>query len=134
MISELDTQMPPRIKRIDIFLLAVGGVMLAFLATAHIIVVPELLDSWKEFGLTVPPVTRFALSTEGLLLAEVPGLALFFAAAVSLWRGQKRRGGVLSALCILVAFIGGVLFVTSTSLPEMPLSRAPKPSDFQQEQ
>ena len=125
--------MPSRIKRVDIFLLAVGGIMLAFLATAHIVVVPELLDSWKEFGLIVPPVTQFAMSTKGLLLAEIPGVALFFAAAVSLWRGQKRRGGVLVVLCILVAFIGGVLFVSSTSLPEVPPSRAPKPSDFQQE-
>jgi hypothetical protein len=49
---------PRRFKAIEIILLSVSGIMLAFFATAHLVVVPAMLDSFREFGLVAPPVTE----------------------------------------------------------------------------
>jgi len=125
--------MPSRFKPIEVVLLSVGGIMLAFFATAHVLVAPTMLDSLAETGLILSPLTQLALSTKGLLLVELPGVALFCLAAVSLRRGHKRRGRVLSALCILEAFVGGLLLVYSLSLVKPSPEAAPKPTDFQAE-
>jgi len=121
-----------RLKPIEILLLSVSGIMLALLTAAHLVVVPAMLDSFREFGLIAPPSTQLALSTKGLLLVEVPGLALFCGAAVSFWRGEKRRGSLLIVLCILGTFIAGSLFVASISLPRPAPAATPQAADSPQ--
>ena len=91
--------------------------MLAVFAIAHLIIVPAMLDSFREFGLIAPPATQLALSTTGLLIVELPGVVLVCGAAVSLLRGDKKRGGMLIALCVLLTFVASVFFVYSLSLP-----------------
>ncbi len=103
--------------------------MLAFLTAAHLVVVPAMLDSFRDFGLIAPPSTQLALSTKGLLLVEVPGLALFCGAAVSFWRGETRRGSRLIVLCMLGTFIAGLLFVVSISLPRPAPAATPQAAD-----
>src|SRR4051812_31962754 len=117
--------MPGRFTPIEIVLLSVGGIMLAFFATAHVLVAPTMLESLRETGLILAPLTQLTWSTKGLLLVEVPGVALLCVAAISLRRGQKRRGGVLAVLCILEAFFGGLLLVYSLSLVKPSPEAAP---------
>jgi len=124
---------PPRFEAIEIILLSVAGIMLAFFATAHLVVVPAMLDSFREFGLIAPPATELAMSKKGLLLVEIPGVTLFCFAAASLWRRKKKLGSCLIGLCMLTAFAGGAFFVYSLSLPKPASAAAPPLTDVQTE-